>query len=590
MALFENFPYTNLHELNLDWLINELNRVKESTVLSVNGQTGDVVLYQDATVQFPNIQENDWSIIRLANGTKVGIAFDNTGIGYIVHGNTLEQIYSANNQPPYPVTSVNGQTGDVVLYAENTVRLPDLDDISLHNWNIFRNLNNVFRGIQFNDDGTADIIDGLNRYQIYTDNDQPPYPVTSVNGQIGDVSLFTDNNGMVVFPAITDPGIVGWIIGRNLNGTPCYIQLNDDGTMSVTAGLNTYSVYTSMTTEQDIIQIPDDAVTDAWGLIRTTSEGSVGILFSNDDQLTTPEAYIRYVDSMDVIHTEKLLTAADIPSSSGVVSFNGMTGVVVVKGSDLIVSTSDTRTIAQALSDLSTTDYSIKSALAYVENTATATQNIPAGAYVIWQNNDYVSSQAISIGDTLSASNLTAINAGGITNDILSQIVGKVIPNQLNKITSGDWNDFTTSRMFYYTSSDAPNFINAPDDPLAGISGWTGFVLNTSNRIIQIAFTTTTIKYRIFSTSWTNWLAFKPLLYTEITGTTTANGNLNLSISHSDYAIVSALCTTSDTMCIPIRYNGTSWGVHVCSNLATMDAIGNTAVTVKVWYQSISVL
>ena len=77
MALFENFPYTNLHELNLDWFINELNRIKESAVLSVNGLTGDVVLYENATVQFPNISENDWSIIRLANGTRLGIAFNN---------------------------------------------------------------------------------------------------------------------------------------------------------------------------------------------------------------------------------------------------------------------------------------------------------------------------------------------------------------------------------------------------------------------------------------------------------------------------------------------------------------------------------
>ena len=29
MALFENFPYTNLHELNLDWLIKELNKLKD---------------------------------------------------------------------------------------------------------------------------------------------------------------------------------------------------------------------------------------------------------------------------------------------------------------------------------------------------------------------------------------------------------------------------------------------------------------------------------------------------------------------------------------------------------------------------------
>lgn len=422
MALFENFPYTNLHELNLDWLINELNRIKENTVLSVNGQTGDVVLYENATVQFPNIPENAWSIIRLANGTNLGIAFDN-GIGYIVHGSTLSQIYSADNPPPYPVTSVNGQTGNIILYSENTVRLPDLDDISIHNWNIFRNLNNVFRGIQFNEDGSAEIIDGLNRYQIYTANNQPPYPVSSVNGQTGAVTLFTDNNAVVAFPAITDPDITGWIIGRNLNGTPCYIQLNNDGTLGVTAGVNSYRVYTTDDTSADVINIPTDAITDAWGLIRTTSEGSVGILFSNDDQLTTPEAYIRYVDSMDVVHTVKLLTASDIPSASGVVSFNGQTGVVVVKGSDLIVSTTDTRTIAQAVTDLSNTDTAIKGSVAYVENSNIATQNIPSGAFVIWNNGAYKSTQAISIGETLSGTNLTALASGGITNDLNKKIV-----------------------------------------------------------------------------------------------------------------------------------------------------------------------
>ena len=422
MALFENFPYTNLHELNLDWLINELNRVKESAVISVNGMSGDVILYEDATVQFPNIQQGDWSIIRLANGTTRGIAFGNDNNAYIVHGSVLSQIYSAENPPAYPVTSVNGQTGDIVLYTANTVRLPDLDDIALHNWNIFRELNNVFRGIQFNDDGTTDIIDGLNRYQIYTANNPPPYPVTSVNGQTGAVNLFSDNNAVVAFPAITDPDIEGWILGRQINNKACYIQLNDDGTLGVTAGVNSFRVYTTDDTSADVIDIPTEANSDAWGLIRETTEGSVGIMF-------TPEAYIRYVDSNDVVHTEKLLTAADIPSSSGVVSFNGQTGVVVVKGSDLIISTTDTRTIAQGFTDVATTDYAIKGSLAYVENTGTATQNIPAGAYVIWQNNDYKASQAISIGDTLSGTNLTALSDGGICNAIrqnVDTVIGKL--------------------------------------------------------------------------------------------------------------------------------------------------------------------
>ena len=92
MALFENFPYTNLHELNLDWLINELNRIKDSTVVSVNGMTGDVVLYENATVQFPNVPEDHWSIIRMANGTDRGIMFGNDNKAYI-KDNLLHLIY-----------------------------------------------------------------------------------------------------------------------------------------------------------------------------------------------------------------------------------------------------------------------------------------------------------------------------------------------------------------------------------------------------------------------------------------------------------------------------------------------------------------
>lgn len=438
MALFENFPYTNLHELNLDWLIKELQRVQTQSVISVNGMTGDVILYENATVQFPNVPDDHWSIIRMADGTERGIMFGNDNKAYIVHGNLMAEVYAQNNQPPYPVTSVNGQTGDIVLFAQNTVRLPDLDDIALHNWNIYRELNNNFLGIEFNEDGTACLIFNTQRYNIYSVNNPPPYPVTSVNGQTGDINLFTDNNGIVTFPAVDNPNITGWIMGRSLNNTPCYIQINDDGTLSITAGLNSFKVYTTDDTSSDVINIPTDANTDMWGLIRTTSEGSVGILFSNDDQLTQPEAYIRYVDSMDVVHTEKLLTLADIPSASGVVSFNGQTGIVVVTGADLIVSTTDTRTIAQAVADTATADNAIKGALAYVENTNVATQNIPSGAYVIWQNNDYISTQAISIGDTLSGSNLSQLPDGGITNALKDKLIKEMYVTGTANV-NGDW-------------------------------------------------------------------------------------------------------------------------------------------------------
>ena len=67
-------PYTNLHELNLDWIINA---IRESGVLSVNGQTGVVVLYPEANIHFPDVPSDlSWSMVRKANGTNSGIKFN----------------------------------------------------------------------------------------------------------------------------------------------------------------------------------------------------------------------------------------------------------------------------------------------------------------------------------------------------------------------------------------------------------------------------------------------------------------------------------------------------------------------------------
>lgn len=81
---------------------------------------------------------------------------------------------------------------------------------------------------------------------------------------------------------------------------------------------------------------------------------------------------------------------------------------------------------------------------------------------------------------------------------------------------------------------------------------------------------------------------YKPIYYKEVTGTTTVNGNLNLGVSHSDYILVGALCTTTDSMCTPCRYNATNWGVHVCKNLAAGTAITSTSVTVRAYFMPVA--
>lgn len=345
MALFENFPYTNLHELNLDWVIKEIEDLKEGQVLSVNGQTGVVILYQDNDILFPAVTESHWSMVRSADGTTRGIMFGNDDKAYIVHESTMEQIYSASNQPPYPVESVNGKTGVV--------------------------------------------------------------------------ALFTDNNGVVSFPAITDPDIEGIIIGRTLNNTPVYIQLNDDGTLGFTAGVNSNEIYTTKHTENNIIPVEEADTTESgttnkqWGIVREVNSGDIGLLFNLGE---TPEVYIRYRDAGLNWQNVKLLTNDDIPSSSGVVSFNGQTGAVTADATTLEMGGGDSRTISEAVDDIIDDEYQMDNSITYTERGNTATQNIPLGKYVIWKNNPYISIANISSGDTLSSSNLLALDHGIVDN------------------------------------------------------------------------------------------------------------------------------------------------------------------------------
>jgi len=362
MALFENFPYTNLHELNLDWIVKEINELKEGQVLSVNGQTGHVILYQAKDILFPAVPEDHWSMVRSADGTTRGIMFGNDGRAYIVHGNSMEQIYSLNHQPPYPVTSVNGQTGVV--------------------------------------------------------------------------SLYTDNNGTIAFPTVTNPNIEGMIVGRSINGTPVYLQINTDGTADIVAGENGGEIYTTQNTDKNVFALEAAGSTETgttnhdWGIVREVNSGNIGILFRLGE---TPEVYLRYQDEGFQVENLKLLTRDDIPSSSGVVSFNGETGVVTADGTTLKMGDGDNRFIADAIEDIIDDEYQMDNSMTYTERGNTATQNIPLGKYVIWKNHPYISIANISSGDTLSSSNLLPLDHG-IVDNLLQTVNSQA--NQINTLNS----------------------------------------------------------------------------------------------------------------------------------------------------------
>ena len=155
-------PYHSLQELNLDWILTKVRDMLRflpddgtvgqilrrtahgaewsneqggggGAVNSVNGQTGDVVLtaadvgaLPDSTVIPENTSDlnNDSGFVDAAGAAAaapVQSVAGKTGTVTLVKGDVglgnvdNVQQYSASNPPPYPVTSVNSQTGAVVL-------------------------------------------------------------------------------------------------------------------------------------------------------------------------------------------------------------------------------------------------------------------------------------------------------------------------------------------------------------------------------------------------------------------------------------------------------------------------------------------
>lgn len=424
--MFENFPYTNFHDLNLDWIIEKVKEAygpdnpPPNVVISVNGETGEVILYKDAIVKLPDVEENTWNIWRNADEENTGIQFRAGQPMQRIQQQYRYDVYDAGNPPPYPVRSVNGQTGAVTinipvtsvngmtgaitLYPNAVIAFPDVEASA---WNMGRGSDGKLTGIQFIKDSPAQRMNGTSRYDIYDSGNPPPYPVTSVNTLTGNIAILDTT-------IVTESGTQKIKIAFPVTSV--------DGMTGV--------VKTWANTSNDTLKPPVD-VTEAnvWQLVRGIPSGDVGIRFEYDSTDDEVSGYLVFDDGENTPLKLKILTPADIPSSSGVVSINSMTGVVTLTGSNINRSSTDTTKLDSALDDI---EYDIqdlegdvddtRAAVAYNEDGNTASQNIPTGSFVIWKGHAYTANGNITSGDTLqSGTNLTPIT-GGISNALNSKI------------------------------------------------------------------------------------------------------------------------------------------------------------------------
>ena len=215
MPFSNNFPYTDLHDINLNKFLKAIKNLlgghggeflrKKSnipfdyewsnvggpsgSVTSVNGQTGDVVLDAADVGALPDSYNPPPAPVQSVNGQTGAVVLDAADVG------ALPDSYTP---PPAPVQSVNGQTGAVVLDASDVGALPD----------------------------------------SYT---PPPAPVQSVNGQTGTVVLAGEfRNGTIATSLVVPTATYKTIATVDL----------DPGTWIITSGHEWASAFTQSTVGQ----------------------------------------------------------------------------------------------------------------------------------------------------------------------------------------------------------------------------------------------------------------------------------------------------------------------------------------------------
>ena len=192
---------------------NSITPLTSAPVTSVNSKTGDVVLGASnvGAISTDNISQTlGTSTTKVPSEKAVSDALSAAGAGDMLKStyDPTGSVATAGGIPDYvessaPVTSVNSKTGAVVLTANDVGALPaDTVIPTVNNATLTIRRNSVDIG-SFTANSANDVnidinvptdksdigLGNVDNVKQYSATNPPPYPVTSVNGKTGDVTV-----------------------------------------------------------------------------------------------------------------------------------------------------------------------------------------------------------------------------------------------------------------------------------------------------------------------------------------------------------------------------------------------------------------
>lgn len=189
------YPGTSFTNINLDWIMRKLKKQISGFVASVNGKTGNVVLDYTDVGALPDTYVPPAAPVDSVNGQTGTVVLDYTDVG------ALPDTYIP---PAAPVQSVNTQTGDVIIPvppsggSAGQVLTKDTNDDYDYSWQT------ISAG------GAVDSVNGQTGVVVLDANDVGALPdtytppVSSVNGLTGAVVLSAANVGALAIQRAAD--------------------------------------------------------------------------------------------------------------------------------------------------------------------------------------------------------------------------------------------------------------------------------------------------------------------------------------------------------------------------------------------------